>query len=482
MSRAPRRHEAPSAPLHWLSLAEVAGLIARGELSPVELVDDALERIERLEPSLNAFRQVLGPQARERARQLQRGWKRRTRFGALYGVPVSVKDLILTRDAPTTAGSRIYGDGIETGSDALVVSRLRRAGAVLIGKTNLHEIALGITSVNEHFGPVRNPWAHDRVAGGSSGGSAAAVAAGLGYASIGTDTRGSVRIPAACCGVTGLKPTTGLVPTEGVLPLSWTLDHVGPLTRSVEDTALVLGVIAGSRSSSARYQESLGRPVEGLRIGLSEYHLRDLDAEVAKAVEDATRRLAASGARLSNVEIPELDGALEESLVIGGAEAAAHHERDLRRQPDAYGPKVRERLELGFRFSAVELVRAERERQRVIAAFAATFREVDVLAGATMPVAASPIGAERIRVAGRDEPITNGYLRLTAPQSMGTVPAMSVPCGFTAEGLPIGLQLMAPRHREDLLFTMGAELQRRSDWHRRRPPLGESRRQITRSR
>jgi aspartyl-tRNA(Asn)/glutamyl-tRNA(Gln) amidotransferase subunit A len=450
----------------------VARLIARGELSPVELVDATLERIERLEPTLNAFLQVLRPQARKRARQLEHGWKRRTSYGPLYGVPVSVKDLILTRDAPTTAGSRIYGNGVETENDALVVSRMRRAGAVLVGKTNLHEIALGVTSVNEHFGPVHNPWAQDRVAGGSSGGSAAAVAAGLGYASIGTDTRGSVRIPAACCGVTGIKPTTGLVPTDGVLPLSWTLDHVGPLTRSVEDAALVLGVIAGSRSSSARYRESLSRSVEGLQIGLSQYHLRDLDAEVAKAVEDAARLLAASGVRLSRVEIPELDGALEESLVIGGAEAAAHHERDVKSQPNAYGPKVRERLELGFGFSAVELVRAERKRLRVIAAFADTFREVDVLAGATLPVAATPIGAERIRVAGRDEPITHGYMRLTAPQSMGTVPAMSVPCGFTAEGLPIGLQLMAPRHREDLLFTVGAELQRRSDWHCRRPSLG----------
>jgi len=462
-----------STPLHWLSLTEVARLIARGELSPVELVNATLERIERLEPGLNAFLQVLGPQARERARQLERGWKQRTRFGALYGVPVSVKDLILTRDARTTAGSRLYGDGIETGTDALVVSRLRRAGAILIGKTNLHEIALGITSVNEHFGPVRNPWAPDHVAGGSSGGSAAAVAAGLGYASIGTDTRGSVRIPAACCGVTGVKPTTGLVPTDGVLPLSWTLDHVGPLTRSIEDAALVLGVIAGRRSRSTRYLESLNRPVEGLRIGLSEYHLRDLDAEVARAVEDATQELAASGARLCNVEMPELDGALRDSLVIGGAEAAAHHERNVKSRPNAYGPKVRERLELGFGFSAVELVQAERKRLRVIEAFAETFREVDVLAGATLPVAASPIGAEHIRVAGRDEPITDGYMRLTAPQSMGTVPAVSLPCGFTAEGLPIGLQLMAPRLREDLLFTVGAALQRRRDWHRRRPPLGE---------
>jgi aspartyl-tRNA(Asn)/glutamyl-tRNA(Gln) amidotransferase subunit A len=472
LSRTQGHHEAANTPLHWLSLTEVARLVARGELSPVELVEATLERIERLEPGLNALLQVLGPQAREQARRLQRRQKRRRRLGELYGVPVTVKDILLTRDAPTTAGSRIYGDGIKTEHDALVVSRLRRAGAVLVGKNNLHEIALGITSVNEHFGPVRNPWAPDRVAGGSSGGSAAAVAAGLGYASIGTDTRGSVRIPAACCGVTGLKPTTGLVPTDGVLPLSWTLDHVGPLTRSVEDAALVLGVMTGGSSRSRRYREALGRPVKGLRIGLSEYHLRDLDAEVAKAVESAARLLTAAGARLRHVEVPELDGAFEDSLVIGGAEAAAHHERDVKRNPHAYGPKVLERLKLGFDFSAVELVRAERQRLRVIAAFAEAFREVDILAGATLPVAAAPIGAERIRPAGRDEPITHGYMRLTAAQSMGTVPAMSIPCGFTAEDLPIGLQLIAPRHREDLLFTVGAELQRRSDWHQRRPPLG----------
>ncbi len=436
----------------------------------MEVVDATLARIERLNPHLNAFLCVLERPARQAARRAEAKVGRGVPLGPLHGVPVSVKDMILTRDAPTTAGSRIYGKGLESPSDAPVVTRLRRAGAILVGKTHLHEIALGVTSLNEHFGPVRNPWNLDRVPGGSSGGSAAAVAAGLGYASLGTDTRGSVRIPAACCGVSGIRPTTGLVPSEGVLPLSWTLDQVGPLARSIEDAAIVLAVIAGGRRLWSRYRAALARRVEGLTLGVSEHHLRDVDPEVAAAIDDAVAALVGAGAERRDVRVPELDGSLEDSYIIGGAEAVAHHDPILRERPEAYGPAVRARLEGGYALKAIDYVRAQQKRERVVAAFDAVFRDVDVLVGATLPTAAAPIGAEEIEVAGRRESIIDAYMRLTAPQSMGGVPAASVPCGFTSEGLPIGLQLIAARHREDLVLTVGAELQRLTDHHRRRPP------------
>jgi aspartyl-tRNA(Asn)/glutamyl-tRNA(Gln) amidotransferase subunit A len=447
--------------------------VARGDISAIEMVERTLARIHRLNPRLNAFLHVLDEAAREGARRAEERRARGATLGPLFGVPFTVKDLILTKDAPTTAGSRIFGDGLHSDTDAPVVARLRNAGAILVGKTHLHEVALGITNVNEHYGPARNPWDRDRVTGGSSGGSAAAVAAGLGYASIGTDTRGSIRIPAACCGVTGIKPTTRLVQTEGVLPLSTTLDHVGPLARSVEDAALMLGLVSGGRTIPAQYQEALGRRVEGLRIGLCDYHLRDLDPEVARAVEEAGKRLARSGVVLCSVEMPELDDALQDSYVIGGAEAVAHHDADLQSQPASFGPRLRERLEAGYRLTAVDYVRAQRGRRRVIEAFDRTFREVDALLGATVPVTAAPIGSESVSVNGRSESIIDAYLRLTAPQSMGGVPALSLPCGFSNEGLPIGLQLMADRHREDLLFTLGSEYQRTTDWHQRRPPVDD---------
>jgi aspartyl-tRNA(Asn)/glutamyl-tRNA(Gln) amidotransferase subunit A len=311
------------------------------------------------------------------------------------------------------------------------------------------------------------------VPGGSSGGSAAAVAAGLGAASIGSDTRGSIRIPAACCGITGLKPTTGLVPTDGVLPLSATLDSVGPMTRSVDDAALLLGVLAGGRSFAQRYAEALERPVRGLRIGVAEHLMRDVAGVVASAVDEALRQLEHAGCVRSEVSLPELEGALEQSYVIGGAEAAEWHDRDLQERPELFGPRVRERLMKGYGITAIDYVRARQKRDVVRRAFQRCFREVDVLAGAALPAVAARIGSDTLEVDDRSEPIIDGSMRLTAPQSLGGVPALALPCGFGASGLPLGLQLVAARYREDLLFTLGAELQRLTDWHRRRPALPE---------
>jgi aspartyl-tRNA(Asn)/glutamyl-tRNA(Gln) amidotransferase subunit A len=279
---------------------EIAEQIRKRRISPVEVVAEALARIEKLNRSLNAFIAVFGDQAMATARNAERVVMQRKRaLPPLFGVPISVKDIVLTTEAPTTAGSKIFGSGLVARQDAPVVRRLRRAGAIIIGKTNLHEVALGVTSANEHFGPVRNPHDPSRVAGGSSGGSAVAVATGMGVLSVGTDTRGSVRIPAACCGIAGHKPTFGLVPVGDVVALCPSLDHVGPMARTVAECALMLEVMAGTRYAG-RFTRPAKQRAKGMRVGISAYHIRDLDVGVQKVVESAIRQLGALGCRLSD--------------------------------------------------------------------------------------------------------------------------------------------------------------------------------------
>lgn len=451
-------------------LREAARLIARRRLSPVELLEAALARIEALQPTLNAFISVSAEPARAAARRaearLTRGRPRIADLPPLLGVPLSVKDLILTRDAPTTAGSRVFGDGLTGEGDAPVVARLRRAGAVILGKTNLHEVAYGVTTENEHFGPARNPWDPTRIVGGSSGGSAAAVAAGMGAGSVGTDTRGSIRIPAACCGITGLKPTYGLIPTDGVVPLAPSLDHVGPMARSVEDTALLLGAMQGSRKATARRLAAVDHRQRRLRIGVSEFYLRDAERPVVRAVEAALRAFRDLGWPVFEARLPTLEGALEASRVIVSAEALAFHDRFLRERPEAYGPRVRSRLESGRQLTAVELVRAEEQRVLLTAEYLRMFRGLDVLVGAALPVLPPRIGTTTIRLGGTDLPISEAFCRYNAPQNLTGVPALVLP-GPMSAGLPIGVQLIAGWGREDLLLSAGAALQAATDWHLR---------------
>ncbi len=426
-----------------------------------------LRRIERLNPALNAFISVREA-ALDEARLMERGGARGGK-GPLFGVPISIKDLILTRDGRTTAGSRIFREGIESDHDAPVVRRLKRAGAIVVGKTNLHELALGVTNVNEHFGPAHNPWDVMRVSGGSSGGSAVAVAAGLGYASVGSDTRGSIRIPAACCGVTGLKPTYGLVPTEDVVPLSWSLDHVGPITRSAEDAALLLGPMAGK---SGRYLKALGRPAKQLSVGICEYFLRDLDPEIERAVLAAIDVFRAAGCAVRDVSMPEVDGSHGASAVITLAEAVTYHDQSLRERPQGFGTTVLARLEPGYKLTALDLVRAERKRAEVVAGFARVFRDVDCVIGATIPAFPPTIDEDTIRLRGRETTLLAEFPRLTSPANLAGAPALSIPCGLSASGLPIGLQLMAARGKDDVVLSLGAEYQRNTDWHRAVPNTG----------
>ena len=449
-----------------LSAQELVSAIRHRRLSPVEVVDDFLARIARLNPRLNAYLAVFEEQAREAARRAERAVMARRALGPLHGVPVSIKDLVLTVEGRTTAGSRIFGEGLPAGEDAPVVRRLRRAGAIVLGKTNLHEVALGVTSENEHFGPVRNPFDVERVAGGSSGGSAAAVAAGLGPLSVGTDTRGSIRIPSACCGITGLKPTRGLVSLEGIVPLSPTLDHAGPMARSAADCALMFGaMVAGRRAAPVR------RSVRGLRIGLSGYHLRDLDAPVQRAIERAIDELRRLGCRVRDVEMPGLEGVQEASVVITASEAVAYHDPYLRTEPGAYGPKVRERLEGGYQWRALDYLRARTVRERVGQAFEEVLGDVDCLVGATIPALPPRIGAAAVRINGRDAPTVDQFTRCNAPQNMAGVPALALPCGVASGGMPVGVQFIAARGNDALLLALGAAFQRATDWHLRAPRL-----------
>lgn len=452
-----------------LTIVRAARLIRTRSLSPVELIDATLERIERVNPTLNALLAVTAAEARLAARKAERRVARGGLLPPLFGIPISIKDLILTRDAATTLGSRIVPGGIPAGTDAPVVARLRRAGAIVIGKANLHEVAFGVTSVNEHFGAVRNPWDTGRVAGGSSGGSAAAVAAGLGLGSVGTDTRGSIRIPAACCGVVGLKPTFGAVNSDGVFPLAATLDHVGPIAGTVADTALLFASMVTSRSAAQRAATAAKRRLRRPRIAVAEFLLRDVDDEIGRAIERAIRTLEKLGARISSVEVPTLDGSLEASRVIVGAEALSYHDRFLRDSPEGYGPLVRSRLETGYQLSALQLVQAEELRLRLAADYQELFRQADCLLGAVLPVLPPTIGTIGVRLAGRDVSLAEAFCHYNAPQNLTGVPALAVPCGRSRSGLPIAMQLIGDLEREDVLLSLGCMYQAVTGWHEDMP-------------
>lgn len=460
-----------TADLADLGLREATRLVAKRKISPVELVDAALARVDVENPRLNALITVTADSARNAASRIERAIGRRKPVGPLAGAPISIKDLILTEEARTTLGSRVLPDGLPAGEDAPVVARLRKAGAAIIGKANLHEVALGVTTVNEHFGPARNPWDPGRIAGGSSGGSAVAVAAGMGLGSVGTDTRGSIRIPAACCGITGLKPSYGLIPSDGVFPLAASLDHVGPMTRTVEDCALLFGAMTGSRKRLASALAAVDRkPRRGIRLAISEYFLRDVDAESIKAIEAAVAVWEKQGATVVSADIPELTDALEASRVIVLAEAISYHDPLIRKNRAGYGPNVLSRLEGGYQLSALQYVRAEETRLELMAAYGRLFEEADCLVAAALPGVAVPIETQTVPFGGKDASLAEAFCHFNAPQNLTGVPAMVLPAGFTRGRMPIAVQLIAGFGREELLLGLGAAFERATDWSTRRPP------------
>jgi aspartyl-tRNA(Asn)/glutamyl-tRNA(Gln) amidotransferase subunit A len=426
-----------------LTIAEAAPLIRERKLSPVELTDACLARIESVEPQINAFITITSDEARAAAKTAADEIARGECRGPLHGIPVALKDLFATSGVRTTAGSKILA-GNAPAEDSDPAARLAAAGAVLLGKLNLHEFAYGATGVNPHYGPCRNPWDTSRITGGSSSGSGASVASGECFAALGTDTGGSIRIPASLCGIVGLKPTFGRVSRRGVIPLSWSLDHVGPLARGVEDAAFVLQAIAGhdpqDASSSTEpvpdYTAGLRNGVKDLRIGVPrEFFFDNVDVEVEAAVRKAIGVLEGLGASVRDVSLPLTREGAAAVAPIMLPEALAYHRKWMEERPDDYGEDVRYRLELGATFLAVHHVQAQRLREMIVARWRdEVFNQVDLLATPSTMAPAFPI--ER-----SDLSVTFSLIRNTNPLNLLGVPAISVPCGFTESGLPIGLQL-----------------------------------------
>lgn len=437
------------------TIAQLAQALRSRDITAAAVTDQCLAVIHDRNPLLNAFITVFADSARGDARRADDEISAGRYRGPLHGVPISLKDLIDVKGTPTTAASRVR-EGHVASADAPVVMRLREAGAVLIGKTNLHEFALGTTNEDSAFGPARHPLDPARSPGGSSGGSAASVLAEMAYASIGTDTGGSIRIPSAACGLVGLKPTIGEISTAGIVPLSTTLDHVGPLCRSVEDAAIVYDVLR-----SATPEQRQPRSADGVRLRvLRGYFTALLDQQVASAFDRALTRLREAGVTLEEATIAHAGDIAPIYLHIVLSEAAVYHAKTLENRGDDYTPNVRQRLEMGRYILAEDYVRALRGREVLIGEVDAAVSDCDGLLLPAVPVPAHKIGVSSVRIGGADEPIRNVTLRLTQLFNVTGHPAVTVPCGSTPEGLPIGAQLVGRRGATPELLTLAHGLER----------------------
>jgi aspartyl-tRNA(Asn)/glutamyl-tRNA(Gln) amidotransferase subunit A len=462
-----------------LPLKELGSLLRDKQGSPVEVTQAYLERIHALNQTLNAYITVTREQALADARRCEEEILRGDYRGPLHGVPVALKDLYDTAGVRTTAASKIYAHRVPA-EDATSVARLRAAGAVIIGKTNLHEFAYGVTTESSYFGPTRNPWDLDRVAGGSSGGSGAALAAGLCVAATGSDTGGSIRIPAALCGIVGLKPTYGRISCYGLLPLSWTLDHPGPMTRTVYGAAAMLTAMVGydPRDPASAdvpvpdYTAGLRDGVVGLRIGLdSRWALAGIHQEVRAAFQKALAILEDLGAEMVEVSVPRVVEGMEAALTILMAEATGIHEEFLRTCPGDYQPDVRARLEKGFPISGSDYGRARRTGELLRRDFAALFQKVDLFATPMCGIPAPKLGQREVTIGGKMVPVMAPLTRYTRVFNLTGLPAISVPCGFSSEGLPIGLQLVGRAWDEATVLRAAHAYETATEWTQRRPAL-----------
>jgi aspartyl-tRNA(Asn)/glutamyl-tRNA(Gln) amidotransferase subunit A len=453
------------------TILELAPHLRRKEVSPVELTRACLDRIERLNPTLNAFITVTQDSAMADAREAESEISRGEWRGPLHGIPVALKDLIDTAGTRTTAASALYQGRIPT-EDAAVVQLLRRAGAVILGKNNLHEFAYGGSSLVSFFGDVHNPWDTEHIAGGSSGGSAAAVVAGLCYAAIGSDTAGSIREPAALCGCVGIKPTYGRVSTRGVIPLSWSLDHVGPLAATVGDAAAVLQVIAGydpldvgsAEIPVSDYASGLGEATKALRVGVPRaYFFDDLDDEVGAAVEQALVVI-----RTLVAEIHEVRIVVTADRTVQAAESFAYHADYVARTPELYQAETLRRVRSGENISAGEYIQRRRELEQERRRAREFFAEVDLLVTPTMPIPAPAI-ADLKKDPAALRPAELRLLRNTRPFNVWGLPAISVLCGFTKSGLPVGMQIAGPHWREDMVLRLAHGYEMATEWHKRHP-------------
>ncbi len=457
-----------SAEMLDFDVATLSEKLRTRQVSPVEVTEAYLDRIAASDEKLRAYITVTAEQARSAARKAETDISAGRWRGPFHGVPVAIKDLLYTRGIRTTGGSKILAD-FRPDYDATVWTRLEAAGAVLLGKLNLHEFAYGVTSSNPHWGFVRNPYSLDRIPGGSSGGSAAAIVARSAAATIGSDTGGSIRIPAALCGCVGVKPTYSRVSRHGVIPLSYTMDHVGPITRNVRDAALMLGVIAGhdpNDSTSSRepvpdYTAGLESGVKGMRIGVIRGLNEGLSDQVSRSFSAALKQLASLGASVDEVSIPSLALATVINGVVIYTDALEYHERWMRERPADYGEDVRRLLEAGMLVSGVAYVRAQRARARMLAEALAALADHDVLAAPTSAVEAPPIGAGPLfeQEASEADPIRD-ILRFTAPFDCTGQPALAIPTGLSDRGLPLSMQLIGRPFDETTVLRVAASYER----------------------
>src|SRR5436309_2964609 len=453
----------------YATIRDIGGRFRRKTLSPVELTRTLIERIERLDPKLNAFVTVTADRALADAKAAETALARGDISSPLLGIPVGYKDIYATRGVVTTGGSALLADWVP-GADSTCVARLQKAGAVMLGKLITHEFAFGIQFPGHRYPPARNPWDLERMPGGSSSGSGAALAAGMAFGALGSDTGGSIRGPASFCGIAGLKPTYGRCSRTGVLTLSWTLDHTGPMARTVEDCAYLLQALAGydaadpasSREPVPDYVAPLGRGVRGLRVGVPrEYFFEGIDPEVEKAFEQALATLRQLGASVEDVQIASIQssGAFMAILL---AEAFAYHERDLRMHPERFGEILRERLLAGGLITASEYVQAQRLRARLRGEMADVLHTVDALATPTSPPPAPTFTA----VYDPEYGFPRGN---TSPFNLTGLPALAVPCGFSSSGLPLSIQITGRPFDEATVLRVGHTYEQATDWHTRHP-------------
>jgi aspartyl-tRNA(Asn)/glutamyl-tRNA(Gln) amidotransferase subunit A len=476
---APRPAEAPPAAspaavsaddVWYLGIRELAARFRRRALSPVELTTVLLERIQRLDPTLRAFVTLTAERALADAKAAENAIMRGA-GSALLGVPIAYKDLYATRGIRTTAGSALLADWVPD-ADSTCVARLQAAGCVMLGKLITHEFAFGIQFPGHRFPPARNPWNVEHIPGGSSSGSGAALAAGMTAAALGSDTGGSIRGPAALCGIAGIKPTYGRCSRAGVVTLSWTLDHTGPMARSVEDCAYLLQALAGhdpadpasSRAGVDDYVSGIAQGIRGLRVGVPRAYFFDgVTPAMERAFEEAVVTLNRLGATVEDVEIPSIWDA-PSFMVILLAEAFAYHERDIRERPDLYGDVLREKLMAGALVTGAEYVQAQRLRERLRDEMLAALRGVDLLVTPTTPGAAPVFDA----VLDPSYPFPRSNM---SPFNISGLPSLALPCGFSEAGLPLSLQIAGRPFDEAIVLRAGHAYERATEWHRRRPPV-----------
>lgn len=463
----------------YMTAGALGPLVKSGDISPMEIIEAHFSRIRATEPVLNSFITLLQEEALAAARQAERDIGAGRYRGPLHGIPVGLKDLFNTGGVRTTSGSRIY-DTFVPAEDCTVAARFRDAGAILLGKLNMHQFAYGPTGENPDYGHMHNPWNPERVSGGSSGGSGSAAAAAQCTITTGSDTGGSIRIPAALCGIVGLKPTYGRVSRHGLTPLAWSMDHPGPMVRTVEDAAITMNVIAGHDPRDVAsvdvpvpdYTAALTGDVNGLRIGTPrQFFDAPLDPEVRQSVNAALRHLESLGAVVEEVDFPEFNDAAAISTTMLMAEASACFRDLLASDGEQLYEPVRLRLEAGMFISAADYLRAQQGRAVFDRAARRILQDVDLIAGPTEPVTAPPLLQQRV-LAGEQEIGTVAALtQYTRPYNITGFPAISVPCGFSSEGLPIGLQLAGRPFDEETVLRAAHAYEQSTEWHTRRPPI-----------